>query len=148
MGSDLLSKWTGQAPVAHRAGAFGADLNTMEALIKAGIPVDSSLHPHRATCRLSGPENQVSENGGVVEVPILGFNWHVDCWLAGITFYCRRRFRPLNLDGCSAEQLQWFLAAAKECGIPILHLTLHSYSFIKWDSDFRSVRWNPVDHAQ
>jgi peptidoglycan/xylan/chitin deacetylase (PgdA/CDA1 family) len=147
-GIELFAKWTGGMPVAHRAGAFGANSDTMRALKTSGIPVDSSVHPDRPNCHLSTPVNQISEHNGIVEVPVIGFDSQVHYRAAALTFYRRRRFRPLNLDGCSNAELQWFLTATEGSGIPILHLTLHSYSFIKWDSDFRSPRWNPMDYEK
>jgi hypothetical protein len=110
--------------------------------------VDSSFNPAGPNCRLSGPVNRVAEYDGLVEVPVIGFDCQVDCQLAGISFYRRRWFRPLNLDGCSQAQLQWFLGASEKSNIAVLHLAMHSYSFIKWDSDFRSARWNPVDREK
>src|SRR5690606_38481699 len=69
-GAELLTTWTGQVPIAHRSGGYSIDGNTVAALSRVGIPVDSSMqfgHPHS---RETWSRNAIVERHGVVELPV------------------------------------------------------------------------------
>lgn len=71
---DMLVAAGAPAPVAFRAGNFGADDATLRALARLGIAYDSSFNPSclGAECRISLPATQAEpvRHEGVVELPV------------------------------------------------------------------------------
>src|SRR5271166_923808 len=70
--ADLFRGFVGKHPVAYRAGGFRGDLNTLAALRRLGIPIDSSYNPSVAA---SFPQNRPLPNvvqciDGIIEVPL------------------------------------------------------------------------------
>src|SRR5438874_9068852 len=51
-GVALLKDWTGKSPIAHRAGGYGANEDTLKALQANGISLDSSFFYRHENCRL------------------------------------------------------------------------------------------------
>jgi peptidoglycan/xylan/chitin deacetylase (PgdA/CDA1 family) len=131
-GVRTLEAWTGQPVVAHRAGAYTADAQTLEALTRNGIPIDSSYFWQHPGGRLGsvGLARNLPSHAGVREIPV--------------TVY-ERAERPALLSGVaplvSIRKLDpdWFrnsvearaaldgLVAAR---VPVLVVFLHSFSFI------------------
>ena len=60
IGIELLKKWTGKYPIAHRAGAYGINKNTFVALKQAGIRVDSSNFYEHPNCKVIWTINRVN----------------------------------------------------------------------------------------
>jgi peptidoglycan/xylan/chitin deacetylase (PgdA/CDA1 family) len=125
IGKKNIKKWIGEYPVAHRAGGFGSDENTLAALHEADIPIDSSFidHPY---CRLKNVfkmENVVQVSGkGILELPVTQF-----------TQFKLMRFqpqKPFDINANSLSELQFIVSAAKKGRIPVLTLLMHSFSFI------------------
>jgi peptidoglycan/xylan/chitin deacetylase (PgdA/CDA1 family) len=133
-GVQLLSAWTGKKVVAHRAGDYSADRNTLEALRRNGVSVDSSLFWQNPSCRLNDlglPRNLPSFPDGITEIPV--------------TVYERSQ-RPHGLpaalpavDTVRKVDANWFIdeAEAKAAmeGLvaadpPYIVLFLHSFSFM------------------
>ncbi len=68
-GIELLKKITNTQPIAHRAGSFAADNNTLKALIKNGIFIDSSYVKEYKNCKID-LNNKLLTEGKIKEVPI------------------------------------------------------------------------------
>lgn len=144
-GVRLLEAWTGLPVVAHRAGDYGADGNTLVALARNGIRVDSSLFWGNPRSRLNGlglPRNLPQERDDVLELPV--------------SVYVRREvprhfgglLSPLN--SVRKVDSDWFLDtreataamdALVEARLPVLVLFLHSASFLS-DEPVRPPRAN------
>lgn len=55
-GIEKLAEWTGERPVAHRAGGYGANYDTLAAVGKVGIFIDASMFwDHPEWCHLNDP---------------------------------------------------------------------------------------------
>jgi len=71
-GKVIFQEWFGDGPVAHRAGDWGADENTLRALKENGIFVDCSYFHLWRNCRLNKimrSQNAPLEVSGVLELP-------------------------------------------------------------------------------
>ena len=120
-GAERLRSWTGQRPVLHRAGDWGADHVTIEALRSTGFRADFSGSPWSPNCGYSG--SVVDGNG-----------WRrVDGLLCAVgTCYrdrLRGKVRRVDIGGCSEAETTDIMG----CGVEPLTLTLHSFSFLRFD---------------
>jgi hypothetical protein len=70
-GKELIKRWIDDYPIAHRAGNYGADNNTLTALKENNIKIDSSFFYMQDNCkiRLSTINDPVFYND-VLEVPV------------------------------------------------------------------------------
>jgi len=135
-GVACLTEWCGVAPVAHRAGGYGVNENTIRALREVGIPVDSSMLYGHPNCKVAWSRNRVVEQDGIVELPVTGF-WREDVWTVGPLRWRRRPvFQKTDLDACSLDQLLWFVKEGQEAGLGVMNLFMHSYSLLKFDHSF------------
>ena len=133
-GTRLLSRWTRQPVVAHRAGDYAADESTLKALEVNGLRVDSSLfwgHPHSKLAELGLPRNLPSYSGKLLQIPV--------------TVY-ERKERPDLFTGIAPPlssirkiDVDWFvdekeakaaIDAVVEADLPFLVVFLHSFTFL------------------
>lgn len=124
-GISLIEKWTGRRPVAHRAGAFLANLETLRAMDTVGLQVDSSLAPgSRMVLPLVGElgaSNVPRRVGSVWEVPVTYFDQ--------LRFGPWRSRRTLDIEGCSLAEIKTVTRWAVLHGYPTVCLLMHSFSF-------------------
>ncbi len=135
-GKELLEDWLGKPVIAHRAGSYALDINTIYALQAVGIPVDSSMfygHPHS---KVTWSKNKLVEKHGVFEAPVTMF-WRNTKWHWG-GYVQDKGPQPTKTDinWCSLDELKYFVLEGKKNALPIINLFLHSYSFIKYDRYF------------
>ena len=52
-GKELLAQWSGTNPIAHRAGAYGLNEVTLQALRLTGLPVDCSMYYDHPNCMVN-----------------------------------------------------------------------------------------------
>lgn len=135
-GRELIEKWTGKAPVAFRAGAYGANLNTIHALRANRFIVDSSYFPLHRNCELSRQLNQPSLNfpflvEGIQEIPVTTY------WLMNSELY--RKNSKIDFNACSWKELRAVVGALARSELPYIVLFLHSFSFIYWDPVKRTL---------
>ena len=144
-GKDLLEEWLKKPVIAHRAGAYALDHNTLVALREVGIPIDSSMfygHPH---CKVIWSKNQPVEQEGILELPVTVLLQQTT-WDWGVYRYERgMHYLKTDINWCSLEELQQFVAASKQKNGLIMNLFLHSYSLIKYDKYF--LRFMPDESA-
>jgi hypothetical protein len=133
-GIALMKEWTGDTPIAHRAGRYGANEDTLRALHAKGIDLDSSFFYGRADCKLPFENtNAPFKANGVWEIPVtvvpepvekLGFRfpaWTRQFW---------RNFGKLDVNCMTAPQL--CNSVMEVCGhVPYIVTFLHSFSFIR-----------------
>lgn len=133
-GKDLLHEWTGEPPVAHRAGSFGANADTMAALKESGFRVDSSSFFSYKHCRLNLPTiNQVSEYGGILQVPPTLFT--------ALRLGPFMIIRNLDIDTCTFSELKHVIDKGRKKGLKAATILLHSFSFIRRNAD--STEFSP-----
>lgn len=125
-GKAFIERETGQAVVAHRAGAFAANTKTIAALGELGIAVDASLSPAWWECHLAREvpsPNRPFMLDGVLELPA--------------TIYAqarlgRRRFlRMLDIQASSLRELESVVRQAIAQQVSAINVLVHSHSFIR-----------------
>ncbi len=134
-GKELLQKWTGQPVVAHRAGAYGADENTVRALIRNNIYYDSSLFIRSANSKirlLNFKKNTLSMYGHLYEFPVTVYKRHEYPFLLSdqVKPYSVISKYDVNFFGSEAEADKAFQEAL-DLKMDFIILFLHSFSFIK-----------------
>ncbi len=133
-GAARLAGWTGRPVMAHRAGDYSADANTLRALRQAGIGLDSSLLWGHPSCRLTGlglPRNLPSRWDGILEVPVTVLrqleypDWFGDS-LAPVS-----ALRKIDVNWLTGPQeARAALDAAVQARVPIVVVFLHSFSLM------------------
>lgn len=126
VGKDMLERWTGKTVVAHRAGAYGANLETIEACRRAGLALDASLCPAVSTelSRQLTPTNHWFRRGDVVVLPV---TYYTQACLG------RRRFqRILDLEASSLRELKTVIRQARDRSLENVNIMMHSFSFVRY----------------
>jgi hypothetical protein len=134
-GKDLIKDWTGRDTVAHRAGAYAADTNTLLALTENAVHYDSSLFFGNTNCKLNGlglRRNGPSMYGPVSELPVTTFQKDAYPPLFGTILRPISSVRKYDINwfadpGEAIQALDRLLSLEGD----VLILFLHSYSFIK-----------------
>jgi peptidoglycan/xylan/chitin deacetylase (PgdA/CDA1 family) len=133
-GMQLLEEWTGLPVVAHRAGAYSADRNTLEALTRNGIRIDCSLFFRNPQSRLNGlglPNNVPSIVGGITEIPVSVYQR--DEHPAGLVGWAPpfSSIRKIDVNSLIDErEARLALTAAVNADFPYVLVFLHSFSLI------------------
>lgn len=134
-GMSLIEEWTGKKVVAHRAGAFSANLDTLQAVASVGLLVDSSLSPGSRVdvplVRQMGVSNGLSCVNGVWEIPLTSFEQvRVGRWHSR---------RALDIEGCSLPEIKHVTRWAARRGLPTLCILMHSFSLCRYGRPNRRV---------
>ena len=137
-GMELIKQWTGRYPLAHRAGAYGLNLDTIEALRLNRIRIDSSMFLDHPNCKLVWSRNAIVEQDGVLELPVTGFYRRRYRSLGPIAVRWGKRFIKSDLDWCSLEELVWFADWAEESDLRVINFFMHSYSLIRPQKGYSS----------
>jgi hypothetical protein len=112
---------------AFRAGNFGANNSTWQALARAKLRLDSSFNPNylRKNCRIEWPrmETGLFDTGvGVWELPVSNFR------------EADGTFRHLQLTAVSLREIEHYLDQARSYGIREVTIVTHSFEFFFVDS--------------
>jgi len=138
-GKELIYKWTGKNPFAHRAGMYSANDNTIEALNKNNVKADSSYLSGNSNCKLSDfGLNKISEKSNVIEFPITVIQ-NIDGY-RGIPFP-RKRISKLDINLFSPFWIYWIIKLLSRKTDYIM-LFLHSSSFVKRNKYNKAVAIN------
>ncbi|MDI6791335.1 MAG: hypothetical protein QME81_00485 [bacterium] len=130
IGKEMVYQFSGEYPIAHRAGGFGADFNTLKALAANSIPIDSSFFFGYPCCRLTSPplsKNGISLIDGVLEIPSTVYT---EIKLASF-----KRYRNLDPYTTSLPEMIRVVKQAKERGLKTVVVLLHSFTFLKMNKD-------------
>lgn len=126
-GIALIHEWTGKRVVAHRAGAFLANGDTLRAVEAAGLAADCSLAPGSKE-----PVPLVSELGASNMVRRVGSVWEIP-----VTYYEQVRIGPwrprriLDIEASSLAEIKRVTRIAVRQGLPTVCMLMHSFSFIR-----------------
>jgi len=129
-GKELFREWFEQEPMAHRAGDWAANYDTLKALIANGIKVDSSMFYGWDNCHLNQSpltKNSIVEYQNIVEIPASVF---ISDSLGVFSPY-----RLLSTDGNTFNEVRTLLNKLQEKAVPVVNLVYHSFSFLKWNKD-------------
>ncbi len=131
-GAELVQEWTGKYPIAHRAGRYGANVDTLTALRENGILLDSSFFYGRENCKLPFPMSNLPFTAhGVLQIPVtvapipiakLGRElpeWTQVFW---------HRYQKIDVNSMSADRLCRSIKGLLG-KVPYLVTFLHSFSF-------------------
>ncbi len=133
-GVRLLQAWTGHPVVAHRAGAYTANEDTLTALRRNGVLLDSShfwQYPNDHLNAITLPRNLPASVGGVLEVPVTVYERRDHAGLLPAVFAPVSVVRKLDPNWFTSEQeMRAAIDAAVESNVPTIVLFLHSFSFI------------------
>jgi len=135
-GKKLIEKWIGKSPIAHRAGNYGADNNTLIALKENDIKIDSSFFYKHKNCKiqLSTINDSVFYNG-ILEVPVTVIKKYPK--VLGIPISLMANWVKLDINWLSYQELKEGLQKIKsECIV----FFLHSSSFILRDEFLTGVK--------
>ena len=119
-GAESLARWSGRYPVAFRGPALLADENTLKALARVGIPVDSSVAGPQHPLASVLPVNQLGVHGGILEIPLLAYEEDL---------LVRRRVRFLDQESSTLAEQVSLLEQAGSRGVGAVPLLMHSFSF-------------------
>ncbi|MGE5396643.1 MAG: polysaccharide deacetylase family protein [Chitinophagales bacterium] len=124
-GVDLLQQWIGVKPVAYRGGSYEFNEDTLYALYKLGIPVDSSrwYKNENNKLQMDFTINRVTPYMNTLEVPVT----YVQC-LDRKGHYTPSKF---DLDWLSYDELTHVIELAKTFHLKTLTLFMHSFSLIR-----------------
>lgn len=123
-GIELIEGWTGKKVVAHRAGAFAANVDTVQAVAAAGLQADCSLS---AGSRVLVPL--------VAEIGASNIAQRVkNAWEIPATSFDQFRFGPwhsrriLDIEGCSLPEIKRVVRWAIRHRLPTVCILMHSFS--------------------
>lgn len=135
-GIEILIRTGAPRPIAFRAGCFGADEETLRALKAVGFLIDSSYNKTYVgdTCLL--------DNKGINDLACLNEMWEFPITnFVESTKLRGKRFKPLDINGVSFQEMRSVLNQAKENGPRNITIILHSFSFLKpYDVQYNKIR--------
>jgi len=122
---DALVRAGAPAPIAFRAGNFGADDRTLAALEALGLRWDSSFNPDYAGrgCAISLPvaASDPVAVGSLIEIPVSGIEDRPG------------HFRPAQICALSSREMSAALDHACESGAPLFMIVTHSFEMLSRD---------------
>jgi hypothetical protein len=126
-GIDRIRRWTGKRIVAHRAGAFSANLDTLRAMDAVGLRVDCSLSPGSRVrvplVKELGVSNLARRVGAIWEIPMTYFDQvRIGRWSSR---------RILDLEGNSLSEIKHVTRQAIRHRVPTVCILVHSFSFLR-----------------
>lgn len=136
-GKELIKEWTGEYPIAHRAGAYGINEDTLRALQVNNIPIDSSMFFSCPNCKVTWTRNKVVEKDSLIEIPVTVFSRKCYVNLGHIKIpFCNNYYVKTDIDWATLDELKFFVQEAKNHDIRVMNLFMHSYSLVKFDKNF------------
>ena len=132
----LFRDMLGRAPLAFRAGNFGASMSTLDALERVGIRFDSSFNAAylNGDCQLDsgGAINRSWKHNDLWEIPITVFQTGV---------WGHKSWKQLNINAVSLWEMISVLEQAERIGLTTVTFIAHSFSLFKiGDMQFRRLR--------
>jgi len=144
-GKALLMKWTGENLIAHRAGAYGLNEDTLKALHANEIPIDSSMFYNHHNCKVTWTKNKVVERNGIIEIPVTGFYRTNHLKVGPVLIKGPQRFVKTDIDWATLDELIYFVKEAKKHDIRVINLFMHSYSLLKFDQNLSNIEPDRAD---
>ena len=143
-GKQLIKEFIGRDPIAHRAGAYGLNSNTIEALRQNDIKIDSSMYYKHPNCHITWSKNQIIQKDGIVEIPVTGFYRDYRLNLKLFKPRYKRKFIKTDPDWCSIDELVRFFALAPQKNIKLVNFFMHSYSALQFSAGYKKIIPNEV----
>jgi hypothetical protein len=126
-GKNKIYKWIQKYPSSHRAGGYGANVNTIKALEANSISIDSSFYSEHSNCKLDLTiSNKPTISNNVLEIPVSVINQKK---LSSCLFHLLlRRYPKYDVNYLNSYLM---ISSVKKCKDPYIVIFLHSSSFIK-----------------
>jgi len=124
---DNIKRAGAPSPIAHRAGDWAIDLETLSLLPEFGILMDSSIFPIASDCKVPLPENLANrfvKIGGLYQLPITLIRRVPFIGYAGMT--------ALDLDRTIWEEQEEALKQIADHGLPVVTFYLHFSSLYRY----------------
>ena len=133
-GVRLLQAWTGRPVIAHRAGAYTANEDTLIALQRNGVLVDSSRFWKDPDSRLDGlglPRNLPGVHARVTEIPVTVYQREDRPRILGAAVAPVTAVRKIDPNWFIDEsEMRAAIDSVVASDIPVLVVFLHSFSFL------------------
>lgn len=133
-GARLILAWTGVPVASHRAGDYSANEDTLIALERNGVPLDSSRFWTAPNSRLEAlglPRNLPAWHGRVVEIPVTVYQREDRLNFFGAALPPVTAVRKIDVDWfANAAEMRGAIDAAVASDLPVLVVFLHSFSFM------------------
>jgi hypothetical protein len=123
-GVDLLKKWIGEKPIAHRSGGYSLNENTFTALKEVGIPVDSSMHYLHPNSQFVLSKSQIIEHNNIIELPVT---------LCNVVFWKYKKLLKTDLDTLNLKELLEYVDISLKSNNVLMNFFMHSYSLLSYD---------------
>ena len=136
-GKQKIKEWIGTDVMAHRAGGYGANDDTLRALRINDILIDSSFFYKNKNCKINyGYVNKASEKNGVSQLPVSVFEKQKHFgFLKSKSNFQKFDFRY----GSSADEI--LKAIDLMPGNCIIVLFLHSFNFLNLKYSFKDKKY-------
>lgn len=142
-GKELINKWIGGYPIAHRAGNYGANNDTFTALQDNNIYIDSSFFYKHKNCKIQlSTVNEPIFHNKILEVPITVIKKYPK--LLGFPVIVRGYWVKLDINMLDYHDLKKaFLSLSNKCKYIICFL--HSSSFVLREESGTAIKG--IDNA-
>ena len=144
-GMELLHKWTGKVPIAHRSGGYSINQDTLSALSAVGIPVDSSMNCSHPNSVVTWSKNAIVEKSGIIELPVTVGEYVASLGLGSVRLPVYRRLMKTDLDIFSTEEFLIYSSKALVQGIRLMNIFMHSHSLIDLTKGWAHLQPDPRD---
>lgn len=140
-GLAMLRRWLpGYQIIAHRAGNYGLNTDTLEALRSNGIAIDSSMFYGHPKCKVLWSKNRPIIQDGLLEIPVTGFFRQCHIKLGLLPLRQTTAFIKTDLDWASLDELTYFVRWATAHDVGIMNFFLHSFSFVRFRKGSATMR--------
>jgi len=140
-GKNKIQSWIGYSVMSHRAGGYGADINTIKALNENNLLIDTSFYFRNENCKITYKyKNKSSFIHDVLEIPITIYNRQkfFSPFNISKSFYTKLDFR---YGSNSHEILDVIKKMPDPCTIVIF---LHSFNFLIRKYDFNKKKFSKI----
>ena len=126
-GAELIGKWTGTDVMAHRAGGYMANLDTLAACKRVGILLEFSHNiawPQSGLAHADLTRNAPIVRDGVLVVPVTAYvQASLSSW---------KSLRFLDIEASSPDEIRKVVADLQEHGVRTAVIMMHSFSFVRF----------------
>lgn len=135
-GKELIKKWIGKYPIAHRAGNYGANNDTLSALVNNKIEIDSSYYHSHNNCKIQiDTINDITVKEGLIEVPITVIKKGVG--VGDFSIPIMQKSLKLDINWLSIKELK---RSIEKIDSDYIIIFLHSSSFIHRDESLTKIK--------
>jgi len=140
-GKKTLENLYNQEILVHRAGAYGLNHHTINALKNNNIPIDSSMFYIHDNCKIRYSKNQIVKTKDIMEVPVTIFQRDM---YDNNNNLIDNRIRKTDINHAFLDEFKEYVELAIENNLNTLNLFMHSYSFINYNDTNMSINQRDI----